>query len=220
MFVYIVLWIYLGINKNSQLGNHDPSKYYIFRNTALICLGVGGIFSLVFHITVKGGSSNQNNLNGPKCKTVDNENKLDTTHAEKHVSITKESNDVTGDNSLPPDSFPHHRHAMTIKDWFCEPQFYQLGCTYMLTRLFVISTSVFMPFYLEITLQLKAIYVAIIPLVMYLSGLMIAVVMECVTKRLGKKLVYCISCIIGGAGSLWIHWGTLKNCARITILKC
>ena len=54
-----------------------------------------------------------------------------------------------------------------------------------------------MPFYLQITLQLEALYVAVIPLTMYLAGLPSAFLMKFVTKHIGKKLAYGISCVIG-----------------------
>ena len=198
------------MSHTTRFGTHDSSTAHVFRNTALICLGVGGVSSLLFHVSVK---TNQNNLDEPNCDTLNDQNELDLACGERPVSIANHVNDATTDDSLPQDSSVNHRHVMTIKDWLCEPQFYQIACTYMFTRLFVNLTQVFMPFYLETTLQLKAVYVAIIPLVMYLSGLANAFVINCVTKRLGKKLVYCIACIIGGGGCLWAHWGkfTIKN---------
>ena len=64
-----------------------------------------------------------------------------------------------------------------------------------------------MPMYLQVTLQLKPTYIAIIPMVMYMSGIFVAVIMKIVTKLVGQKVVFGIACFVGGAGSLWLHWG-------------
>ena len=163
------MWIYLGIMTTAQSIN--SSEAYIFRNVALICLGVGGVSSLVFHLTVKVRSHDETNQNATTLNTTNNaDKKLDSEDMQRPASFKNMSTEVTKDISVPQDISSQHQDMMTIKDWFSEPQFYQIGCLYMFTRLFVNLTQVFIPFYLQITLQLKAMYVAVIPLVMYLSG--------------------------------------------------
>ena len=41
----------------------------------------------------------------------------------------------------------------------------------------------------------------------YSAWLFISIVTKSVSKRLGKKFAYGISCLLGGTGCLWIHWG-------------
>lgn len=186
------MWIYLGISNSSQcIGESDA---YIFRNAALICLGVGGCSSFIFHLTIKGTSSPKPLSNDAPINAEDN----------KSVTLKTESDEIVKDIAIKEVS---RRQPMVMKDWFFEPQFYIIGCLYMFTRLFVNSTQVFMPFYLQITLQLKSLYVAVIPLTMYLAGLPSAFIVKFVTKRLGKKPTYAIACIVGGAGCFWVHWG-------------
>ena len=186
------MWIYLGISDSSEcIGEFDA---YIFRNAALICLGVGGFSSFIFHITIKGTSSS---------KLVENNKPTSLDHG-NNVQIKAESDNIVEDIAIKQIS---RRQPMRIKDWFYEPQFYVIGCLYMFTRLFVNSTQVFMPFYLQITLQLKALYISVIPLTMYLAGLPSAFIARFVTKRLGKKVTYAIACVVGGAGCFWVHWG-------------
>ena len=194
IFVYIVMWIYLGISDSSEcIGEFDA---YIFRNAALICLGVGGFSSLIFHVSIKGTSSTH---------LVGNRKPTNLEH-DNDLQVKVEGDEIVKDISIKEVS---RRQPMRIKDWFYEPQFYIIGCLYMFTRLFVNSTQVFMPFYLQITLQLKALYISVIPLTMYLSGLPCAFIVKFVTKRFGKKLSYAIACVIGGAGCFWVHWGML-----------
>ena len=187
------MWISLGISSSSDC--IDSSDAYIFRNTALICLGAGGVASLVFHLTVKGRLSQNKDLSPLSSKS-------DGTENDKGVGANDNSR-----ISIPGVTETHRRKRMTIKDWLHEPQFYSIGFLYMFTRLFVNSTQVFIPFYLQITLQLRALYVAVIPLVMYLSGLPSAFITKFITKWIGKKVTYGIACVIGGCGSIWVHWG-------------
>ena len=200
--MYVVLWLYLGIGKTSKY--IDSSDAYIFRNAALICLGVGGLASLIFHLTIKNefsiGDGNAENI--VKISAENNQEKGDCSDTNQDITCTPSKTVVINTKNS-----SAYYQPMTIKDWFREPQFYQIGCVYMFTRLFVNTTQVFMPFYLQVTLKLKAVYVAVIPLVMYLSGMVVAFVMKSVIKCLGKKTAYAVSCIIGGTGCLWIHWG-------------
>ena len=45
------MWCYLGIGKEST--NFDESDALIFRNVALLTLGVGSLCSLLFHAIIK-----------------------------------------------------------------------------------------------------------------------------------------------------------------------
>ena len=87
----------------------------------------------------------------------------------------------------------------------------QVACLYMSTRLFVNVAQSYMPFYLQLTLMLSPTYIAIIPMVMYVSGIFIALIMKTLTKHVGKKLAFGIACLIGGAGCIWLHWGNNKQ---------
>ena len=53
---------------------------------------------------------------------------------------------------------------------------------YMSTRLFVNLTQAYIPLYLQVTLELDASYVAIIPLVMFVFGLITSSVMKFVNR--------------------------------------
>ena len=70
---------------------------------------------------------------------------------------------------------------MEKKDWFREPQFYQVAAVYMATRLFVNLSQAYIPLYLQESLELESKFVAIIPLVMYCSGFV---------TSFGMKVIY------------------------------
>ncbi|CAL4175681.1 unnamed protein product, partial [Meganyctiphanes norvegica] len=103
------------------------------------------------------------------------------------------------------DCLPHCR--MSWKDWFNEPQFYQIAVLYMSTRLFCNITQAYIPIYLQDSLHLPENSVAYIPLVMYSSGFLTAIAMKPVNKHLGRKVTYIIGALIGFAGCVWVWFG-------------
>ena len=77
---------------------------------------------------------------------------------------------------------------MERKDWFKEPQFYQVAAVYMATRLFVNLSQAYIPLYLQESLELESKFVAIIPLVMYCSGFVASFGMKVIFYLIFYKL--------------------------------
>ena len=86
---------------------------------------------------------------------------------------------------------------MKIFSWFLEPQFYLIACIYMSTRLFVNISQSYISFYLQYTITLPAEYVAVIPLVMYISGFFVSLILKFATSRYGYKICFVASCVVG-----------------------
>lgn len=86
---------------------------------------------------------------------------------------------------------------MGISKWFLEPQFYLMALIYMATRIFVNISQSYISFYLQYTISLPSDYIAIIPLVMYVAGFGVSILLRCATNRVGFKIVFVISCIVG-----------------------
>ena len=212
------MWGFLGIDKdNNDFTWNDRNT---FRNVALISLGVGGFCSFIFHLIVKFESQvetddvSNREIPNLDCDEEDHESILSIENCDENL----DDNDVTvgplqrnnhvengGNPSL--ETQTSVKKFMKLLDWFLEPQLYQVALLYMCTRLFVNLSQSYMPMYLNVTLQLPQMYVAIIPSVMYVSGIFMAIIIKTVSKRLGKKFAYGISCLLGGSGCLWIHYG-------------
>ncbi|TRY78511.1 hypothetical protein TCAL_08125 [Tigriopus californicus] len=111
--------------------------------------------------------------------------------------------------SVRPDGTFHRR--MLVLDWFKEPTFYLVGLVYLSTRLFVNLTQAYIPLYLQVTLQLPSTFVAVIPLVMYVSGLATSIAMKWVNRVVGRKLTFILGCLIGVIGCIWIKVGCQMN---------
>ena len=59
---------------------------------------------------------------------------------------------------------------MKVMDWLKEPQFYQVAFIYMATRLYINVSQAYMPLYIQHSLELPAVSIAVIPLIMFISG--------------------------------------------------
>ncbi|KAG7390649.1 Major facilitator super domain-containing protein 12 [Phytophthora pseudosyringae] len=75
---------------------------------------------------------------------------------------------------------------MTWSCWFKLGMFYEVGLVYMCTRLVVNVTQVFISFYLIVTLQMSATSIAIVPLLVYLSGFLATFFLRYLNESLGR----------------------------------
>ena len=83
-------------------------------------------------------------------------------------------------------------------DWLRNLQFYLVGLCYLssrITKLVVISC--YTVYYVEFTLLLEKQYKAIVPLVMYSSGILFAAIVEVVRKYIRLNIIFVISCTVG-----------------------
>ncbi|GIZ05387.1 major facilitator superfamily domain-containing protein 12 [Caerostris extrusa] len=88
---------------------------------------------------------------------------------------------------------------LTWKDWFAQPQFYMVALLYMSTRLYVNLSQVYMPMYIEDTLELHKSKIAVIPLVIFISGFLASFIVKFQRKLFGiKEAVYLVSCHVFG----------------------
>lgn len=85
---------------------------------------------------------------------------------------------------------------MKIFDWLSDYEFYMTASVFVASRLFLSLSQSYMPFYILYTLRLSSEYVAIIPLVTFVSGLIFSTCLSTVKKRIGLRGTFCISCII------------------------
>jgi Na+/melibiose symporter-like transporter len=87
----------------------------------------------------------------------------------------------------------------------------------MSSRLFIAISQSFISFYLQYTISLPPDYVAVIPLVMYISGFFVSIVLRFATKRYGYKICFALSCLIELGGCLWIWFGCNMSTAKYEI---
>ncbi|KAF0047497.1 hypothetical protein F2P81_001130 [Scophthalmus maximus] len=168
-----------------------PKDMPIFRNLALIVLGIGLLFSVVFHL---GTTESRPGAGGEAAGE----------EGRKRVEEDEEE-DEEKEERRPP--LPCARASSSLLQWKCwlqQPSFYQVALLYMSTRLIVNLSQTYISMYLINTLGLSKKFIATIPLVMYLSGFVSSFIMKPVTKLIGKCLTYFVGLLLIMAFSYWV----------------
>ncbi|KAK7086674.1 Major facilitator superfamily domain-containing protein 12 [Halocaridina rubra] len=192
------------VEKPCYLDTVGPEDVQKFNNVALICVAVGIFFSIVFHFGVK----------EPKFQKVKTQQmtriKLSLGEEGKEERETdveeEESKKIDTDESPASVSrIPYRR--MRKRDWFKELPFYQIAIIYLATRLYVNLYQVYMPLYIQETLNLSETYIASVPFAMFLAGFFSSLLMKYINKKIGRKCSFALGCIVGLGGCLWIWLG-------------
>ncbi|XP_076054746.1 major facilitator superfamily domain-containing protein 12-like isoform X2 [Oratosquilla oratoria] len=178
--VYLITWIVLGIGSTGTETTIGPEDAYKFRYIVGAVLVIGAVFVILFHVLVK-------------------ENVYSSTYG----PIEQSTSQCQTENAI--DRPIHCR--MAWNDWFAEPQFYLIAMLYMCTRLFCNITQSYVPIYLQDSLHLHEQSLAYIPLVMYLSGFITSMVMNCANKKIGRKATFLIGCVLALASCVGVLLG-------------
>lgn len=152
-----------------------PADIIIFRNLSLIVLGIGVVFSVVFHVGTKesnGASEESEEAEGERRPLLPRSNTFSS--------------------------------LLQWKCWLRQPSFYQVAVLYMSTRLIVNLSQTYISMYLINTLGLPKKFIATIPLVMYVSGFLSSFIMKPVSKLIGKCLTYFVGLLLIMAFSYWV----------------
>uniref|UniRef100_A0A8D0HKE1 Major facilitator superfamily domain containing 12 n=1 Tax=Sphenodon punctatus TaxID=8508 RepID=A0A8D0HKE1_SPHPU len=146
------------------------------QNLALIVVGVGAVFSLLFHLGTQEKSRPLPRPPGPDEQTP----------------------------LLSEDRKRPAQPLLLWKHWLLEPAFYQVAMLYMVTRLIVNLSQTYIAMYLTNSLLLPKKFIATIPLVMYISGFLSSFLMKPVNKWMGRNLTYFVGLLIILAFASWV----------------
>jgi len=227
--IYLCMWALLGPLSTSDVEDLGPNDAPAFRNASFIAVGAGSFMALFFQVTVRidgTGSANhafKHSLLSDKLKaltlgTDKTGDVLTIPRSEKHV-IIPEDDDLSGYNfrlPTPTTCSIQTEHAgkvepMKLLDWLREPQLYQVGCLYLCARLFVNLSQSYLTLYLDVTLKMKSRYIAIIPMVMLLSGLLTSPALRKINGLVGRKGAFLFGCIVGLGASAGIWFGGYED---------
>uniref|UniRef100_UPI0037E9427E major facilitator superfamily domain-containing protein 12-like isoform X2 n=1 Tax=Semicossyphus pulcher TaxID=241346 RepID=UPI0037E9427E len=184
---YLLFHVQAGEGDNPLSDALGPADIPVFRNLALIVLGIGVIFSVFFHL----GTTEQR----PVMEAGGEE--------ERDRKRTEEEEE---DGELRPllSRFKTNSSLLQWKCWLQQPAFYQVALLYMSTRLIVNLSQTYISMYLINTLGLPKKFIATIPLVMYLSGFMSSFIVKPFSKLIGKCLTYFVGLLLILAFSSWV----------------
>ncbi|XP_070775455.1 major facilitator superfamily domain-containing protein 12-like [Enoplosus armatus] len=168
-----------------------PADIPVFRNLALIVLGIGALFSLFFHLGTNehrpGAGGEEEEEEGRRRKRMEEEGEGE---GERRPLLPR----------LQTPSGP----PLQWKCWLQQPSFYQVALLYMSTRLIVNLSQTYISMYLINTLGLPKKFIATIPLVMYVSGFLSSFIMKPLNKLIGKCLTYFVGLLLILAFSYWV----------------
>ncbi|XP_071167682.1 major facilitator superfamily domain-containing protein 12-like isoform X1 [Mytilus edulis] len=184
LIVFGVFWLLFDLNdgsKDATMLNHTDSDR--FRNLVFIAVAIGIVFSFIFHLVVREKVKCNQEMVGEEPGS--SENLVSTIEA----SMLQKT-------------------LMTWKCWLKEFQFYQIALIYMCTRLFVNVSQIYLPLYITETLQMEKDNVAVMPLVVYVSGFFTSLVMRPLNKKIGRKATYLVGIVFGVSACVWMYFLT------------
>ena len=206
---------------------------------ALISVGIGLVFSVLFHFFVRekpddfikkcvallNNSERKNSvraINNRRQGEVFGDGDDDEAALLGDEPSRSESPEVVmaRESSLSTKWLSLGKQSMTIREWLCLPQLYIVALVYMATRLSVNVTQVYVPLYLQKTLKLPPGSVATIPLTMYTFGLIITIFIKLINKYCGRQISYVFGAaltVMGAACVLLVdlHYTTGLNQYRV-----
>ncbi|KAM7388073.1 hypothetical protein PAMP_024274 [Pampus punctatissimus] len=101
------------------------------------------------------------------------------------------------------------------KHWLKEPSFYQVSLLYMCTRLIVNLSQTYISVYLTNSLMLTKNFIAIIPLVLYVSGFVCSLAMKPVSKLIGISMTYLVGLLLVLGFAIWVFVDKNMGAERI-----
>jgi len=234
LMVYMSMWAFLGPLSSDDEEPIGQNNITTFRDVAFICVGVGTITSLVFHVAVRLTVNST-----PKLVKITDTNLavippspsdvLEGNEAHLRKSIEHQSSTLsyvclstTSIEYIPMALTRSTRHTvfepepMWLSNWLREGQFWKVSLLYICARLYINLSQAYIILYLEVTLELKPINLAIMPLVMFLASLLTSASMSILAHILGKRGTFIVSCFIGLGGSVWVWFGDSTNSSYTT----
>ncbi|XP_069678497.1 major facilitator superfamily domain-containing protein 12-like [Periplaneta americana] len=104
-----------------------------------------------------------------------------------------------------------------ILSYFHSPTLFQVAFLYVTSRLFLTISLVYMPLYLNESLNKGTELIATVPLVCYLSSFTASIGIKYFNNYYGSKLSYLFGAIISISGCLWLRFGMIPQLLTFSI---
>lgn len=193
--VYGLNWLIISkdVLSNEKIGPADAAK---FREIAFIIVGIGMIFTIIFHIGTKEESD---------------ERPVYITHPARSTANSYGSTEATSDTAHVNYLQPVSSHNHTWKHWLKEYQFYLVAMVYMCTRLIVNLSQIYLPMFVLYSLQLHKKYIAIMPLTVFATGFLATFVIKTMNREAGRKMTYILGLLLVCGGCSWMWFLPAKH---------
>ncbi|XP_074659678.1 major facilitator superfamily domain-containing protein 12-like [Tubulanus polymorphus] len=190
--VYALTWLLLETDATGEMKRVlSRADAPTFRNLAFVVVGAGLVFSGVFHF----GTREPRRLVAADNKNVELKSMIARSEDEKEQTAPTTT-------------------RMTWTSWLKLKQFYLVAMLYMCTRLVVNVSQVYLPTYLLYALDLDKAYMAIVPLVVFVSGFVTSIFMKLVNRICGRKVTYYIGLQLICGACVWFYFISLYDLER------
>ena len=190
LVVYITCFLVFELH-NSNAGKGLPTisaaDTVKFQILALSVVGLGVVFMIIFHVFVR-------------------ERRPQPSSHEERESLINPASDDAEDHPLTRSTTSVQ--SMSIRGascWLKQRVFYQVGALYMATRLIVNVSQIYTPLYVINTLQLSAHAIAIVPGIVFVSGIPAALLSKRMTSKIGLKGSFFVGLLCIFASSTWLY---------------
>uniref|UniRef100_A0A3B4Z8T2 Major facilitator superfamily domain-containing protein 12 n=1 Tax=Stegastes partitus TaxID=144197 RepID=A0A3B4Z8T2_9TELE len=118
------------------------------------------------------------------------------------ASASETENPLIQPPSSQEEAFP--RPVFQWKHWLKEPSFYQVAFLYMCTRLIANLSQAYISVFLTTSLMLPKNFIAVIPLVMYVSGFVCSLLLKPVSRLIGISMTYLVGLLLVLGFAVWV----------------
>jgi len=103
--------------------------------------------------------------------------------------------------------------TMTWRDWLKNLQFYEVALMYMCSRIFTNITQTYLPLYILETQHFHKSFIAIIPLVVYVSGFAtsFALSFQIISRLFGRRASSLLGLVVGAGSCIWLWFHDLHE---------
>lgn len=148
---------------------------------ALLCVIIGALCTFWFNVATpenkKVNDDNDSHLGAALLSDQESTGTLDA------IDEDRGSEDITASRAKFKNTV---EVGDTWKSWFFHAPFYQVGWLYMMSRLIVNVSQVYIPVYVLDVVDMSSTAVAVVPMVVYVASLLATMSMEKITSLLGK----------------------------------
>lgn len=221
--VYMITWAVL--QGRSKLDNNiGPADAYRFRDISLILTLIGVSMSVIFHFSLAVSDYEARRLLSLAAQQARNTSiqSTDAPAASNSAASTSQETDklLDAEAEAPPVKIRQQ------KNFLKSPKLYQNAFLYVFSRLFMTTSLVYMPLWLDerswsqtidISSDASVDHLATVPLVSFLASFIASMGLKQTNRWVSHQMAYFIGSLISIAGCVWIAYATPATASSIKL---
>lgn len=179
VFVYLVAYVIFQSVQDCTINVDSADK---FTSISYGSVGLGAIMAVAFHAVLKEKEQSKS----------------------KQTSETEKSEDNSATSLILPTAGTDEFIAKAWYDWFKHPPMYIYAMVFLMARLSNNTLQAYLTLYITDTIQLAPSYIAMLPFVQYIFGLMAALGTKVIADKKGTPIAYILGCGLILTACLWV----------------